>query len=103
MRLITAGALVAITLVPVAASAALAPQYQRLVELRRILEDHRVSDAFDVRHPVEKVEWVGSDRYRVSSGGCSMDVGIRTVERHGVDRRVGPRAFTVVPGRLVCK
>lgn len=103
MRPFTAGLLTAVLLAPAPAFAALSPQYQRLVELRRILEDTRISDAFDARHPVEKVEWIAANRYRVSAAGCAMDVAIRTVERHGADRRIGERPFLVVPGKLVCK
>jgi hypothetical protein len=83
------------------ALAALPPNYQRLAELRAILNDTRVTDWFDTRHPIERVEWVKPDLYRVTGGACHLDVGIQDVRRSG-SPMPGPRPFMLVPGALTC-
>lgn len=84
--------------------AALPPQYQRLAEIRAILDDSGVAQLFDVAHPIDKIEYVSPDLYRVSSGTCSMDVAIAPDPAWKPKPNwVGPRHFIVVPGKLVCK
>ena len=84
------------------ALAALAPNYQRLAELRAILNDTRVTDRFDTRHPIERVEWVKADLYRVTAGPCHLDVGIQDAPRPGPPTP-GARQFMLVPGALTCE
>ena len=93
-------ALAAAALAAVPASAALPPNYQRLAELRAVLNHPAVGSAFGMDGPVERVEYVRPDLYRVSSGRCRMDVAI-----HGLPMprgMAGPRRFEARPGRKVC-
>lgn len=80
------------------AAAALPSQHQRLAELRSVLGHRDVVAAFDST-PIDRVEHVRHDLYRVTAGDCHIDVAIVTV---GADRR-GPRQFEVRPGRRVCR
>lgn len=96
--------LLAATLFPWPAEAALPPQYQRANELKAILDNLGIIEAFGISHPIEKIERVGEDLYRVTSGPCSMEVAIKDDPgRHHAAGWAGPRAFVVEPGRLVCK
>jgi hypothetical protein len=93
-------ALAAAALAAVPASAALPPNYQRLAELRAVLNHPEVGRAFGMDSPVERIEYVRPDLYRVSSGRCRMDVAI-----HGLPMprgMAGPRRFEARPGRKVC-
>lgn len=97
IRLIALGA-AALAAVP--ATAALPPNYQRLAELRAVLDHPAVGGAFGMDGPVERVEYVRPDLYRVSGGGCRMDVAI-----HGLPMprgMAGPRRFEVRPWKKVC-
>jgi hypothetical protein len=80
------------------ASAALAPRYQRIVELQRVLGDAGVGGVFE--SPIERVEYVRRDLYRVSGGGCRLDVAI--VDLPTPPDISGPRRFAVKPGRKLC-
>jgi hypothetical protein len=80
------------------ASAALHPRYQRIAELQRVLGDAGVGGVFE--SPIERVEYVRRDLYRVSGGGCRMDVAI--VDLPTPPDIVGGRRFTVKPGRKLC-
>ena len=80
------------------ASAALSPRHQRLAELQRVLADPGVGGAFE--SPVERIEYVMPDLYRVSGGGCRMDVAI--VDLPTPPDIVGGRRFAVKPGRKLC-
>ncbi len=80
------------------ASAALAPRYQRLAELQRVLADAGVGGAFE--SPIERVEYVRRDLYRVSGGGCRLDVAI--VDLPTPPDIAGPRRFAVKPDRKLC-
>ena len=80
--------------------AALPPQYQRLAELRAILGDSRVVGAFTSR-PIDKIERIAEDLYRLTAGTCTMDVAIKdNPSRAGV---VGPRSFFIDPAQVACK
>ena len=57
------------------ARAALAPNYQRLAELRAILEDPAVIAAFGVA-PIDSIARVGPDSYLVASETCEVPVRI---------------------------
>jgi hypothetical protein len=85
---------------PSAGWAALAPNYQRLAELQAVLAHSAVIGAFPVGQPIDKVEYKGPDLYRVTAGSCHLDV--RIVSRPNVSGMVGPRQFTVEPGKPSC-
>ena len=86
------------------AQAALPPQYQRLREIQAILDDARIMRAFDLLHPIDRIERVEHDLYRVNGGGCSMDISIKDDPSvHHPDGWTGRRAFILDPGPLVCK
>lgn len=92
-------ALAPIALAGSAAHSALAPQYQRAAELRAVVADGHIANAFDGA-PIERVEFVRADLYRVSAGRCRLDVAI--VDLPVPSGVVGPRRFAVKPGRKVC-
>jgi len=101
MRLITVLAVAAaILVVSLPASAALPPQYQRAAEFRAILDDTDIVDLFGIGRPIERIEYLGPDLYRVTSGNCHLDV--RIVDKPDVSGMVGPREFDVEPGELIC-
>lgn len=84
------------------AMAALPPHYQRIIELKAVLDSSAVVDALVEADapPIERVEWVHDDIYRVTAGACSVDAEIRdTPVRSGM---VGPRRFKVVAGKVDC-
>ena len=81
------------------ASAALAPNYQRQAELRAVIAHPGVTRAFG-SDPIDRVEFVRSDLYRVSSGRCRLDAAI--VGLPMPSDVSGPRRFDVRPGPLVC-
>lgn len=81
-----------------AASGALPPHYQRLAELRAVLNHAEVASGLG--RPIDRIEWLGPDLYRVSAGRCHIDVRIVTLPTpHGL---VGARRFEARPGRPVC-
>lgn len=82
------------------AAAALPPNHQRLAELRAVLAHPQVAAAFGVDSPVERVEHVGRDRYRVSAGRCHLDVAI--VDLPTPSDVAGPRRFEARPGTRLC-
>lgn len=87
-----------------AAHAALPPQFQRVKEIRAILDDTAVTKAFDLTHPIDKIERVEHALYRVSSGTCAMDVRLESdPDVKHPPGWVGPWAFVVKAGPLVCK
>ncbi|HEX9946038.1 MAG TPA: hypothetical protein VGA98_00705 [Allosphingosinicella sp.] len=92
-------ALAAPALAAIPAEAALPPQYQRTAELRAVLDDDKVAEAFGSA-PIERIEYVRSDLYRVSAGRCRVEVAIVGLPMPG--GVVGPRRFGVKAGRKVC-
>jgi hypothetical protein len=82
------------------AGAALAPNYQRLAELRAVLALPDVATAFGTMQPIERIEYAGPDLYRVSAGRCRLDV--RIVDLPMPRGMVGARHFEARPGRRVC-
>jgi hypothetical protein len=82
------------------AQAALAPNYQRLAELRAVLDNQGVNVALGSGALIDRVEYVRTDLYRVSAGNCHVDVTI--LGRPLPSGMVGPRRFEVRPGRKVC-
>ncbi len=82
------------------ASAELPPQYQRIAELKAVLADPGVGRAFGTDSPIERIEYVRLDLYRVSARACRLDVAIVGLP---TPRDVsGPRRFAVKPGQKTC-
>lgn len=82
------------------AFAALAPKYQRLRELQAVTA--RAGET--LRDPIEAVEFVEADLYRVKAGPCTLDVHI--VDARPAVRAVpmaGRRRFRVSPGQPQCR
>lgn len=82
------------------AAAALPPNYQRLAELRAVLNLPAVGDAFGLE-PIERIEYAARDLYRVSAGRCHIDV--RIVDLPTPRNVVGARRFAARAGRVVCR
>jgi hypothetical protein len=82
------------------ASAALPPKYQRLRELEAILASSEVTGAFPDSELIVGIEYVRPDRYRVRSAKCRLDVVLKDVPLPS--GMVGPRQFSVKPGRIAC-
>jgi hypothetical protein len=82
------------------AAAALPPNYQRLAELRAVLALPAVGTAFGLE-PIERIDHVGPDLYRVSAGRCHLDV--RIVDLPTPRNVVGGRRFEARAGRRVCR
>jgi hypothetical protein len=82
------------------AEGALPPNAQRVREFTAILQDEAVTGAFPVTRPIERIEHVGPDRYRVSGGGCHIDVAIVGLPMpRGM---IGARRFDVRAGARTC-
>lgn len=96
LRLLALGA----ALAAMPASAALPPHYQRIAELKAVLADPGVGAAFGIDAPIERVEYVKADLYRVSGGGCRLDVAI--VDLPTPDDVAGGRRFRVRTGPKSC-
>jgi hypothetical protein len=88
------------TLAAVPAAAALAPNYQRLAELRMVLDNPGVADAFGPGDPIDRIQYVRPDLYRVVAGRCHLDVAIIGLPMPG--GMVGARRFEARPGRKSC-
>ena len=99
MRVLGLASATWVVLYSATAMAALPPQYQRLAELRAILDDSRVVGAFS--RPIDKIERIAEDLYRLTAGTCTMDVAIKdNPSRVNV---VGPRSFFIDPAQMACK
>jgi hypothetical protein len=81
-------------------NAALAPNYQRLAELRAILDLPEVASAFGI-DPVDRIDHVAADLYRLSAGRCTLDV--RIVDLPMPRGMVGARRFEARAARRVCR
>lgn len=79
--------------------AALAPHYQRAEEIRAILAETYVVDAFDGA-AIDKVEYIETDLYRVTAGSCWLDVAI--ADKQPASGLLGPRQIEVKPGAPSC-
>jgi hypothetical protein len=94
----------AAVLLSAAAGAAVPPQYQRPKEIRAILEDAKVLEAFNATHPIEKIERIENAHYRMSSGACFMDIAL--VDDPSVKHPpnwYGSWTFVVQAGTLICR
>lgn len=82
------------------AVAALPPNHQRLAELRAVLAHPDVARAFGTNQPIDGIEHLRTDLYRVTAGRCHVDVAI--VSLPTPRDVVGPRRFEARPGEKVC-
>ena len=82
------------------AQSALAPNYQRLAELRAVLDLPAVGSAFGIE-PIDRIDYVANDLYRLSAGRCTLDV--RIVGLPMPRGMVGARRFEARAGRRVCR
>lgn len=83
------------------AAAALPPQWQRVAELKAILDNGDLVEAFaGQRRMIDRVEYVRPDLYRVVGGECFAYVTI--AEKPLPGGMVGARQFDVVPGKIDC-
>jgi hypothetical protein len=89
---------IAMLLTAVSATAAMPLQVQRRGELRNVI-DLRALDRFG---PIERVELIGPNVWRVTSGRCYIDVTF--VERPGnyPGRGLGPPQLEPHAGRQIC-
>lgn len=97
LLLLAACGTLAVAAVP--AEAALPPNYQRLAELRAVLDLPAVQTAFGIE-PIERIDYVGTDLYRLSAGRCHLDV--RIVGLPLPRGMVGARRFEARAGRRIC-
>lgn len=81
------------------ASAALPPHYQRIAELRAVLEHRGVAEALG-EAPIDSVAYVRTDLYRVSAGRCHVDA--RIVGLPLPNGMVGARRFEVRAEQRIC-
>lgn len=81
-----------------AASAALPPEYQRLVEIRAVLD--AIQPFLGEIGEVTAVEFIAFDLYQVRSDRCRVAAQIVDVALE--PGFVGPRQFTVTLGKIVC-
>jgi hypothetical protein len=97
-RLATAVSLTAVLGTGVA-EAALPPQYQRQKELEAIIASGDILARLR-SSPIDRIEYMDSDLYRVTAGPCSLEVRIVT------DRQAappGPRRFHLQIGEASCR
>ena len=101
MRIVAlAGLLVLAVCLP--AQAALPPQYQQQAELRAVVENMDVIDAFGFEG-IDAIVEVETDLWNVRSGNCVLAVRIEDVPNNHGEGWAGPRDFTVVVGEKTCK
>lgn len=81
------------------AFAAIAPHYQRLRELRALVDNNRIISAFGARS-IDRIEYISLDLYRLSGGGCHLDAKI--VDQPLPDGMAGGQRFTIEVGLLNC-
>lgn len=85
-------------LAAVPAEAVVPLHYQRRNELRRII-DHPAFNGFG---PIDRIELIAPDTWRVSSGRCWIDVRM-VVPRRLSGPRMVPPPLEPQPGRQICR
>lgn len=97
LGIVTAAALA----LPLVASAALPPQYQRQKELQAVISNGDVEEALDGA-PIDSVTVVDEDVYLVRAGLCSVIANIVSDPMPG-GGWAGPRRFHVEAGEAACE
>lgn len=87
-------------LIHIGAQAALPPTYQRLVELKAILDDTSVLKNFPEGSLVDRVEYVKPDHYEVAAGQCTLTVTLK--DKSLPIGMVGARQFDLEVGSAKC-
>lgn len=95
-------AILAVVLATTTADAALPPFWQRTAEIRAILDSDAVADALMPHGPIDSIERVETDHYRVKAGPCVLDVLIVDDPSAEGSNMPGPRRFKVELGALAC-
>ena len=100
-RACASGAAIALILAGAAAPAAamVPPIFQRLGELRSILDLRGLPTTFDA--PIERIELIAPRLYRVTAGRCHVDVQLVEV-RGGPGEGLTPPRLEPRVGRRVC-
>ena len=80
--------------------AALAPNYQGAAELSAILSHPDVIGSLGEIEPIDRIEYVRPDLYRVTAGRCHIEVAI--VDRRARPGIVGARQFDIRPSKKIC-
>lgn len=95
---LVAGLGVGVTLLAAVPAAAMVPLHmQRRNELHRVLD----LPALGRLGPIERIERIAADMWRVTAGRCHID--IRMVPRARTGRGLLPPRIEPVPGRQVCR
>ena len=87
--------------IAVPAAAALAPNYQRMAELRAVLALGEIATFGGTMRSIEQIEYVTHDLYRVTAGNCHIDV--RIVSLPTPAGMVGARRFEARAGQPICR
>lgn len=101
IRLVLAPAMVLLMAAP--AFAALPPVHERAREMTAILNSPDLNRALGANRPVDAIERVAPDLYRIRAGDCSLEARIADRPRDpSAPLRMGPREFMVELGPLAC-
>jgi hypothetical protein len=84
--------------VATSANAQLPPYWQRAAEMSAILDDRQVAATLRDR-AVDRIEWRGPGRYRVTAGRCQLSV--RTLAQS--QGRLGAAKYRIVSGASFCR
>ena len=98
LRLAALGAAASAALAAVPAAAALPPKYQRIAELRAVLD--QAAERLEVNDEIDRIDYVRADLYRVRAGRCHVDVAIVGLPMPA--GMVGARRFEARAGRRTC-
>jgi hypothetical protein len=88
-------------LLPIAAEAALAPQYQRAAELARIIDSRAMQQALQDQ-PINSITMTETDVFEVASDNCTVIVTLFELPNPG-DGWTGPRQFDLSVADAVCR
>ncbi|HJQ58417.1 MAG TPA: hypothetical protein VJ890_16025 [Vineibacter sp.] len=90
-------------MLPIAgAEAALPPYWQRAQEVRDIVASQDVYEKVR-QSPIDRIERVGNDLYRIEAGKCRLEVRIVDLPDSQPPGFVGPRRFRIVAGEPDCR
>ena len=90
----------ALSLAHVGAQAALPPTYQRLAELKAVLDDSNVLRSLPEGSLIERVEYIKPDHYEITAGQCTLAITLK--DKPLPMGMVGARQFEIVPGTTTC-
>lgn len=103
MRIVVVAMALTMTLLSaLLAEAALPPYYQRAREMQAILESRDVALRLQDHGPIDILQRVAEDLYRLKAGPCSLDVRIIDEPADHRPGWAGPRRFHLDVGEVVC-